>query len=869
MTLSPFNLPFFSCISSSQIQKRDFFLCKAKECLSQFDFNMFCDILEEWESCPTLDSCFSRWKEFIPSVEDQVVSSLHILSFNVRGLNLRWQEVLLLLDSYKFDVLVLLETGFVDISFYSKIFSNFKLYFQHGENRNGGVLVLIRNDFSVKRIPCDIPNVCVLDILGEKTLRLCGMYAPDSKSWKWEDLSPFLTRQSVILGDFNVDLDQDTEKADSLLSWADDHFLVPYSPDTPTSMRSDRVIDYALASGFKVDIQCFSGNTTSDHIPIISIIPFQTRKPCRGKNTHWKVFSLFSEFSFSFWEKTINEVSCMNSYNDYIRFLSLLSSRCTIFFDLKKYRSAIPCELRSFLSYIRALSFRQLKLKCPHLGKEINSLRKIVKKELKSFFSNQLDVSLNHRNSSSPLANSFWFKCKKYLKPSSSSLHGLINPEGKVAKDPHVMCDIAADFYETFFKKSSIIRPHPYTDSPPIDYDNKDELIPIVTIDELLNVVQSIRKKKSSDAHGISSFMFKFLDQNHWSLLLPLFNCSFETALFPSNWKDTRVILLAKKDPVCPPSLTRPISLVDCFQKICERLFLSRFRSVLFRRGILPDCQSGFREHFRLQTRVLLFLEDVFNLMSNSSPVASIFIDFKSAFDQLWFLGCVGKLKRLGIPLSYCRWIESWLSNRRCFIEIGNKRSRWFEIEKGGPQGSVFTPTLFITYHSDLDSFLPNSINHLFADDLVGVIAGQIGLEYGKQCLDLEKRCKNFLDYLEYYSLLTDQPINLDKSVAMFSARAVGNPKFEIHFNYITQTKISWVPEFKYLGYIISSKLGWSKFLKSTIFRIRQRVCLIRSFKLFGCTSPLLRKTLFSSFVLPLFTWIYPIFPLLTKKPTR
>ena len=107
---------------------------------------------------------------------------------------------------------------------------------------------------------------------------------------------------------------------------------------------------------------------------------------------------------------------------------------------------------------------------------------------------------------SSPLANSFWFKCKKYLKPSSSSLHGLINPEGKVAKDPHEMCNIAADFYETFLKKSSIIRPHPYTDSPPIL---------IVTIDELLNVVQSIRKKKSSDAHGISSFMFKFLDQNH------------------------------------------------------------------------------------------------------------------------------------------------------------------------------------------------------------------------------------------------------------------------------------------------------------------------------------------------------------------
>jgi len=157
----------------------------------------------------------------------------------------------------------------------------------------------------------------------------------------------------------------------------------------------------------------------------------------------------------------------------------------------------------------------------------------------------------------------------------------------------------------------------------------------------------------------------------------------------------------------------------------------------------------------------------------------------------------------------------------------------------------------------------------LFADDLVGVISGQVSLKYSEQCLDLEKRCKKFLDHLEYYALLSDQPINLDKSVAMFAARAIGHPEFDIHFNDSSKTMIRWAPDFKYLGYIISSKLGWGKLLKSTRFKVRQRVCLIKSFKLFGCTSPPLRKALFSSFVLPLFNWIFPIFPLLSKKTTR
>ena len=217
-------------------------------------------------------------------------------------------------------------------------------------------------------------------------------------------------------------------------------------------------------------------------------------------------------------------------------------------------------------------------------------------------------------------------------------------------------------------------------------------------------------------------------------------------------------------------------------------------------------------------------MKNSFYLVSNRSYFEKVFFlitnqvlgnAFKNAFDQLWFFGCISKLKRLGIPSSYCKWIESWLVNRKCFIEINSKRSKWFSIEKGGPQGSALTPIIFIIFHSDIGISLNN----------------------------------NIIDYLEYYSVLTNQPVNLEKSVVMFSARAIGYPNFDIYFNDHAHTK-----------------LGWSKLLKSTKIKIRQRISLIKSFKLFGCTSPSLRKALFSSFVLPLFTWIYPIFLLLSKK---
>ncbi|CAF3804835.1 unnamed protein product [Rotaria sp. Silwood1] len=615
---------------------------------------------------------------------------------------------------------------------------------KEGENKHGGILVLVRIGIISSRIRCELPNVCVVDIKGEEDFRLLGVYAPNSKSWSWDDLSLFLSKKCIVYGDFNVDIMQDGQKAESLLEWTDNHFLAPVIPSSATSLRSNRVIDYALVCGLNIDIQTYKGNTTSDHRPVISTIPF---KVARQK--------------------------------------------------LDKYRSALPVELRSFLSYIRALSFRQIRTKCFILKKEVLFLKKIAKYELNRFFSSKLDYLLHVRNSSSPAAISFWHKSKRCLITSSSTIHALVNTSGEIIRENEQMCELAADYYESFFKSSNIIRPHPYTDSPPVMFDNMDNIIPEVTLDELMTSIHSKRKKKSLDAHGIANFMFNFLHFDHWSLLLKLYNYSFQNSILPSAWKDTRIILLAKKEHVCPPSLTRPISLLDSFQKVGETLFLTRFRNVLFQRGLLPDNQSGFRENFRLQTRLLLFLEDLRSLKSNSSPICTIFVDFRTAFDQLWFAGCIGTLRRLGISPAYLNWIYAWLLDRR-----------------GCPQGSVLSPTLFITYNCDLGSSLAGCISHLFADDLAGIVADQLGIKYTYQCLDLEKRLKVFIDHLEYYSCLTDQPINTNKTQALFTTRAIGHPKFDIHFNLGSKEKINWVSEYKYLGYLISSKLGWGKFLK-------------------------------------------------------
>ena len=114
-----------------------------------------------------------------------------------------------------------------------------------------------------------------------------------------------------------------------------------------------------------------------------------------------------------------------------------------------------------------------------------------------------------------------------------------------------------------------------------------------------------------------------------------------------------------------------------------ERLFLNRFLDVLKARGWLPDNQAAFRTNHRLQSRVLFLIEQLSSLMATSAPICTVFVDFRNAFDQLWFEGCVDKLTRMSIPAVYVAWLKSWLYDRRGYVDIKVQRSRWFPIKRG------------------------------------------------------------------------------------------------------------------------------------------------------------------------------------------
>ena len=80
-------------------------------------------------------------------------------------------------------------------------------------------------------------------------------------------------------------------------------------------------------------------------------------------------------------------------------------------------------------------------------------------------------------------------------------------------------------------------------------------------------------------------------------MLCRLFNLSIETSVFPDYLKCARVLPLSKGNDKINMSNYRPISVLNIYSKIFEKLVHKKLYNYLECKGILNESQYGFREN--------------------------------------------------------------------------------------------------------------------------------------------------------------------------------------------------------------------------------------------------------------------------------
>ena len=151
-----------------------------------------------------------------------------------------------------------------------------------------------------------------------------------------------------------------------------------------------------------------------------------------------------------------------------------------------------------------------------------------------------------------------------------------------------------------------------------------------------------------------------------------------------------------------------------------------------------------------------------------------------------------------GIALDF---FQSYLSNRKQYVEIGGVISSILEIKYGVPQGSTLGPLLFLLYINDL----PEASNFkiiLFADDTC------LHLSHGDPRV-LELLCNLYLNDIDDWFKANKLTTNLKKASKFMLTCPNSNIQID-NFNLkMGSVNLERVSEMEYLGVVIDCNINW------------------------------------------------------------
>uniref|UniRef100_A0A3B3B509 Reverse transcriptase domain-containing protein n=1 Tax=Oryzias melastigma TaxID=30732 RepID=A0A3B3B509_ORYME len=258
--------------------------------------------------------------------------------------------------------------------------------------------------------------------------------------------------------------------------------------------------------------------------------------------------------------------------------------------------------------------------------------------------------------------------------------------------------------------------------------------------------------------------------------------------------------------------------------------------------NLLADNQYGFRANMSTSFAIIEAVEEITNALESKQIAVGIFIDIKKAFDTVDHNLLLHKLEKYGFRGLVLKWIKSYLTNRRQYVQLGDVCSSEMNIISGVPQGSVLGPKLFILFINDLCSVSQAMKMVLFADDTNIFCSGENLNELLNLATKEMKKIKAWFD-------CNNLAFNLDKTKIM----VFGNNKNELIQFEINGVKVEVVHENRFLGVIIDDKMSWKPHIKQIQNKVSRSLAILNNVKHLLNYKSL--HMLYCSLILPYFSY--------------
>lgn len=338
------------------------------------------------------------------------------------------------------------------------------------------------------------------------------------------------------------------------------------------------------------------------------------------------------------------------------------------------------------------------------------------------------------------------------------------------------------------------------------------------TTKDLNIAINSLKNGKAAGIDDMCVEQIKHFGEKTRQWILCLANRCYAMKIIPKSWRKSRVIALLKpgKDPNQASSY-RPISLLCHLFKLYERLILNKIERSVDQK-LIPQ-QGGFRPGRSCTGQVLALTEHIERGFEEKAITGVVFVDLSAAYDTVNQRILLAKIYDTTKDYDLTKVIESLLQNRRYYVSLEGRKSRWRIQKNGLPQGSVLSPMLFNIYTNDQPT--PTETEHfLYADDLA--IAAQ-----GKSFSEVEETLQHVLSRMSNYyraNCLKPNPSKTQVCAFHLHSRAARRELF-LQWD---GTHIEHTVQPKYLGVTLDRSLTYKYHCNKTRQKVATRNQLLR-----------------------------------------
>lgn len=760
---------------------------------------------------------------------------LRIALWNANGLAQHSQELQLFIFHNKLDIVLISETHFTDRSYFKLPY--FKLYHSnHPDNTaHGGSAILIKESIKHYELPnfqldyLQATSLVVEDWTGPLTLS--AVYCPPRHvitQQQFENFFNNLGNKFLAGGDYNAKHQHwgsrlATPRGRQLLNTITNNNFDYLSTGQPTYWPTDRnkipdVLDFFVTKGMPRNFLNIVSNfdLSSDHSPVIvtvgtTILHKQPKLSLSSKHTNWDYYrqlineSLNMKIPLQSIDDIDNALDCINVC------IQTAAKEATPSVCSSVREIYYPVHIKNKIAEKRQLRRIWQNSRNPNDKTNLNRATQHLKRllfNIKNQWFNDYTSSL----SASETSDYTLWKATKRIKQPIVSIPPIARSDGTWAKSNVEKAEAFAQYFTEVFQPNEQLNDTEeelleFIESP-LQLDFPIQLIKPSEVRYVLN--REIKPNKCPGHDLITGKLLKELPRKAVTLISVLFNAIIRMEYFPKKWKQAQLIVIPKPGkPLNQLNSYRPISLLPILSKVFEKIFLKRLRSSINEDTVLPNHQFGFRQKHSTTEQVHRVVETVRQTIENKQYCSAAFLDVSQAFDKVWHIGLLYKIKQL-LPNSYYHILKSYLTNRCFQIKYEDVQTPFYDIKSGVPQGSVLGPYLYLLYTSDLP-VNPFTCIATYADDTAVLSVHENAITASQ---NLQNGLNDITGWLDSWRI----KVNVNKSVHItFTLRNETCPPVVM-----CNTQLPQVNEVKYLGMHLDRRLTW----KSHIWLKRQQLNL-------------------------------------------